>query len=397
MKFAELTGSGRLREQACVVGVGHTEYSKDSGRSELRLACESIRAAMDDAGLVAADVDGIVKFTGDNNDAVSIAKNLGLPRLRFFAEVGYGGGGGPVGTVLVAAMAVATGQATAVAAFRAMNERSGRGTPRYGHAASGEGASGPAAYHAPYGLFTPAQMAALAARRHMHLYGTRSVHFGEIALTIRRHANQNPAAMMYGRPMTLDDHQASRMIAAPLRLFDCCLETDGGAALIVTTPDRARHLRQPPVFIASGGMGAGPWNDRELVKNVEAAETESTVIANRIFDDAGVRHQEIDVIFLYDHFTPLVLMALEEFGFCERGESKDVAADGILRWPDGSMPLNTSGGNLSEGYLHGMQNNVEAVRQLRGQARCQVEGARYAFVASGNAAPTSAMILRADR
>jgi len=385
-----------IRDQACIVGVGHTEYSRDSGRSEMRLACEAIGAALEDAGLQPRDVDGIAKYSWDNNDPVLIAKNLGIPRLRFFPEVHYGGGGGPVGTVLLAAMAVATGQSDVVVAFRAMNERSGRGTPRFGQAPRGAGASGTASYHAPYGLFTPAQSVALAARRHMHLYGTESVHFGEIAVAVRHHANHNPNATMYGRAMTLEDHQSSRMISSPVRLLDCCLETDGGAAVVVTSPERARDLKQPPVWIAAGGMGGGAWNDRAIVKNVEAPETESTVIARHIFEDAGVSHDAIDVLFLYDHFTPLVLMALEEYGFCKRGEGKDYVTGGRLRWPEGSMPLNTSGGNLSEGYIHGMQNNIEAVRQLRGQSRCQVPGAGYAFVAAGNAVPTTAMILRRD-
>jgi acetyl-CoA acetyltransferase len=383
-----------LRDRACIAGIGHTDYSKDSGRSEMQLACEAIGAALEDAGLAPGDLDGITKFTMDNNDPIEIARNLGLPELRFFAEVAYGGGGGPLGSVLLAAMAVATGQAKAVVAFRAMNERSGRGTPRFGQASAAAGAKGPQSYLAPYGLFSPAQIVALAARRHMHLYGTESRHFGEIAVACRHHANFNPAAMMHGRPMSLEDHQASRMIAAPLRLLDCCLETDGGAAIIVTTPERARDLRQPRIDIAAGGLGAGSWNHRLMVKDVESPETEATVIGKHIFADAGVTHADIDVLFIYDHFTPLVLMALEEYGFCRRGEGKDFVGEGRLRWPDGEWPLNTSGGNLSEGYMHGMQNTIEAVRQLRGVARCQVKDAKHAFVSAGNAVPTSAMILR---
>ncbi len=386
-----------IHDQACIVGIGHTEYSRDSGRSELKLACEAIGAAIADAGLTPADIDGIAKYTMDNNDAVEIARCLGIPQLRFFGEVAYGGGGGPVGTVMLAAMAVATGQAKAVVAFRAMNERSGRGTPRFGQAMTVEGVSGPYSYLAPYGLFSPAQMVGLAARRHMHLYGTESRHFGALAVACRHHANMNPDAMMYGRPMTLDDHQNSRMIADPVRLLDCCLETDGGAAVIVTTPDRARSLKHRPVHIASGGLGAGAWNHRSIVKDVDSPASESTVIAQRLFKDAGITHDDIDVLFIYDHFTPLVLMALEDYGFCKRGEGKDFIGDGArFRWPDGDLPLNTSGGNLSEGYMHGMQNTIEAVRQLRGVARCQVEDAKYAFVSSGNAVPTSAMILRRD-
>ncbi len=385
-----------IRDLACIVGIGHTEYSKDSGRSELKLACEAIQAALDDAGLRATDVDGISKYTMDNNDPVEIARCLGIPHLRFFSEVAYGGGGGPMGTIMQAAMAVATGQAKAVIAFRAMNERSGRGTARFGQAAASAGAGGPSSYVAPFGLFSPAQMVAMAARQHMHRYGTQSSDFAEIALTCRHHANMNPDAVMYGRELTLDDHQSSRMISTPLRLYDCCLETDGGAAVIVTTPERGRALRQPPIMIAAGGLGGGSWNHRFMVRDLDAGESEATIIAKRLFNDAGIRHEDIDVLFIYDHFTPLVLMALEEYGFCKRGESKDFIAGGRLRWPDGDLPMNTSGGNLSEGYIHGMQNTIEAVRQLRGVARCQVEDANYAFVSAGNAVPTSAMILRRD-
>ena len=386
-----------ISDRTCIVGIGHTEYSRDSGRSELKLACEAIGAAIKDAGLTPADIDGITKYTMDNNDPIDIARSLGIPELRFFAEVAYGGGGGPVGTVMLAAMAVATGQAKAVVAFRAMNERSGRGTPRFGQAATTPGASGVASYLSPYGLFSPAQMISLAARRHMHLYGTESRHFGEIAVACRHHANLNPDAMMYGRPMTIDDHQNSRMIAAPLRLLDCCLETDGGAAVIITRADLAKDLRHPRVFIAAGGLGAGAWNHRSIVKDMDSPASESTVIAKHVFRDAGITQADIDVLFIYDHFTPLVLMAIEDFGFCKRGEGKDFVSGGRLRWPDGELPLNTSGGNLSEGYMHGMQNIVEAVRQLRGVARCQVKDARHAFVSAGNAVPTSAMILRNER
>jgi acetyl-CoA acetyltransferase len=385
-----------LKNQASIVGIGHTEYSKDSGRSEMELACESIAAAVEDAGLSPVDVDGIVKYNWDNNDPIEIARNLGIPHLRFFAGVDYGGGGGPLGTLLLAAMAVATGQANTVVAFRAMNERSGRGTPRFGQASTESGAGGSYSYLSPYGLFSPAQMVALSARRHMHLYGTESRHFGEIAMACRHHANYNPDALMYGKPMTIDDHQNSRMISDPLRLLDCCLETDGGAAVVITTRERARNLKQKPVHIAAAGQGGGGWNHRVMVKDVEATETEATVIAKRLFDDAEIKHADIDVLFIYDHFTPLVLMALEEYGFCKRGEGKDFVSCGRLQWPLGDFPLNTSGGNLSEGYIHGMQNTIEAVRQLRGTARCQVDNAQHAFVSAGNAVPTSAVILRAD-
>lgn len=382
-----------LKDKTAIVGIGHTEYSRDSGRSEMSLAVEAIRNAITDAGLKPSDIDGIAKYTMDNNSEIDIAANLGIPALRFFGEVGYGGGGGPVGSVLLGAMAVATGMANCVVAFRAMNERSGRGTPRYGQAAVRKGASGSSAYHEPFGLFSPAQMVALAARRHMHLYGTKSEHFGAIAVACRTHAQNNPNAVMRGRPITIEDHQSSRMIADPLHLLDCCLETDGGAAVVITSAERAHDLKHKPAHIMGGAFGAGAWNIHRVVKNVEAPETESTAIAKVLFGRAGVTHKDIDVCFLYDHFTPLVLFAFEELGFCPRGEGGPFVADGKLLYANGSLPFNTSGGNLSEGYIHGMENTIEAVRQLRGQATNQVKDAEVAFVASGNGVPNTAMIL----
>ena len=382
-----------LKDKAAIVGIGHTEYSKDSGRSEMSLAVESIGAAIRDAGLRPADVDGIAKFSMDNNDPVDIAANLGIPALRFYGEAPYGGGGGPVGSILLGAMAVATGMANCVIAFRAMNERSGRGTPRFGRAAVRRGVAGVNAFLQPFGLFTPAQMVGLAARRHMHLYGTKSEDFGAIAVACRTHAQTNPNAVMRDRPITLEDHQNSRIIADPLHLLDCCLETDGGAAVIITTPDRAKDCKHAPTYIMGGAFGAGEWNTQSVVKNVEKSETESTVTGKALFARAGISHSDVDVCFVYDHFTPLVLMAIEELGFCKRGEGGDFVSDGKLLWPNGGLPLNTSGGNLSEGYIHGMENVVEAVRQLRGDAINQVPGAEVAFVSSGNAVPTTAMLL----
>ena len=382
-----------LKDKAAIVGVGHTEYSKDSGRSEMSLAVEAIASAVADAGLKPSDIDGIAKFSMDNNDPVNLAANLGIGALRFFAEAPWGGGGGPVGSVLLGAMAVATGMANCVVAFRAMNERSGRGTNRFGRAVVREGAPGARGYVEPFGLFSPAQAVALAARRHMHLYGTKSEHFGALAVACRTHAQTNPNAVMRDRPITIEDHQNSRMIADPLRLLDCCLETDGGAAVVITSAARARDLKQKPVYIMSGAFGATDRNTQTMIKFVEQPETESTVIARELFARAGVAHKDIDVCFIYDHFTPLVLMAFEELGFCKRGEGGPFVSDGKLLWPHGSLPFNTSGGNLSEGYIHGMQNTVEAVRQLRGQAINQVKDADIALVASGTAVPTTAMIL----
>lgn len=381
-------------DKVAIVGIGHTEFSKDSGRSEMSLAVEAILAAVQDAGLTPKDIDGIMKFSMDNCDVVNLAANLGIPELHFFLETPWGGGGGPSGTILGAAMAIATGMAECVVAFRSLNERSGRGTPRFGQAGVLDQAPGITSYMAPFGLFSPAQQVALAARKHMELYGTKIRHFGHIAVACRKHANQNPHAMMYGRPMTLEDYENSRLISDPVRLFDCCLETDGAAAVVLTTVERARNLRHPPVYVMAGAFGAGAWNTKMMIKDITLPETESTVIAKQIFHRAGITHKDVDVLFLYDHFVPLVLFAIEELGFCPRGEAGPFIEDGKLEWPNGSLPMNTSGGNLSEGYVHGIQNIAEAVRQLRGTSRCQVKDAEICFHASGNAVPTTAVIFR---
>jgi len=233
-----------LKDKACIAGIGETEYSKNSGRSEMRLALEAIMAACEDAGISPKEIDGLVRFSVDSNQIDEVARNLGLDNVRFFPEVFFGGGAG-CGTVQMAAMAVALGKAKYVACFRALNERSGF---RYGQMGAAMPMAGHFQYSIPFGLMAPGSMVAVMAIRHMHLYGTETTDLGEVAVAFRRHANMNPKAMMHGRPLTLEDHANARMIAYPLRLFDYCQETDGATALIVTSPERAKDLKQKPAY-----------------------------------------------------------------------------------------------------------------------------------------------------
>src|SRR5690349_21929175 len=242
-----------------IAGIGATEFSKDSGRSELRLAAEAVRAALDDAGLTPADVDGLVTFTMDSNAEIAVARELGIPGLSFFGQVGYGGGAA-CATVQHAAMAVATGTADVVVCYRALNERSGR---RFGQVAAGLAGMPTTAgidngWHYPMGLATPAATVAMVARRYMHEYGATSEDFGAVAVADRRHAAVNPHAWFYQRPITLAEHQASRWIAEPLRLLDCCQESDGAVAVVVTSLERAAGLRRPPAVIMAAAQGSGP-------------------------------------------------------------------------------------------------------------------------------------------
>jgi len=382
---------------AAIAGIGATEFSKDSGRSELRLAAEAVRAALDDAGLTPADVDGLVTFTMDTNAEVAVARELGIPELTFFSQIGYGGGAA-CATVQQAALAVSAGIADVVVCYRALNERSGR---RFGRVSAGlvsvPTTSGiDAGWHYPMGLATPGAMVAMAARRYMHETGASSEDFGRVAVADRKHAATNPRAWFYGRPITLAEHQASRWIAEPLRLLDCCQESDGAVALVVVSTSRARDLPHPPAVIRAAAQGAGPdqYTMTSYYRSDIGSLPEMGVVARQLWRQAGFGPSAIRTAVLYDHFTPYVLMQLEELGFCGRGEARHFAADGALEL-GGQLPLNPHGGQLGEAYIHGMNGIAEAVRQVRGTAVNQVPGDGPVLVTAGTGVPTSALVLSA--
>jgi acetyl-CoA acetyltransferase len=382
-----------LENRAAIAGIGQTEFSKASGRSELQLACEAVKLALDDAGLRPADVDGLVTFTMDSTEEAELARSLGIAELSTFTRIPYGGGASAA-VVMQAAMAVATGVADVVVCWRAFNERSGL---RYGGSGWGSSPSLPPfmAMYAPYGLITPAAWCALAARRYMHEYGVTNEHFGAIAVVDRKHAATNPGAWFYERPITLADHQASRWIVEPvLRLLDCCQESDGGVALVVTTPERARDLRQRPAMIRAAAQGAAA--DGEMMTSYYRDDVtglpEMGVVARKLWAESGLGPADIQTAFLYDHFSPFVLVQLEELGFCKRGEAKDFATVENLSL-GGRLPINTSGGLLGEAYIHGMNGITEAVRQLRGTSVNQVDGVEHVLVTAGTGVPTSGLIL----
>ncbi len=387
----------RRHPAAAIAGIGATEFSKNSGRSELRLAAEAVLAALDDAGLAPADVDGLVTFTMDANAEVAVAREIGAGELTFFSQIGYGGGAA-CATVHQAAMAVATGAAQVVVCYRALNERSGR---RFGQVAVGAVAAPTSSgidngWHYPMGLSTPAATVAMQARRYMHVYGATSEDFGAVAVADRRHAAVNPAAWFYGKPITLADHQASRWIAEPLRLLDCCQESDGAVALVVTTLERAAGLRQAPAVIRAAAQGAG--QDQFTMTSYYSGELTGLpamgVVARQLWRQSGMSPGDIRTAVLYDHFTPYVLMQLEELAFCPRGEARNFIAGGAIE-VGGRLPLNTHGGQLGEAYIHGMNGVAEAVRQVRGTSVNQVPGDGPVLVTAGTGVPTSALLLAA--
>ncbi|GGT21891.1 lipid-transfer protein [Streptomyces purpureus] len=379
-----------LGGRAAIAGIGATAFTKDSGRSELKLAVEAVHAALDDAGLTPSDVDGMVTFTMDTSPEITVAQAAGIGELSFFSRIHYGGGAA-CATVQQAALAVATGVAEVVVCYRAFNERSGR---RFGSGVqrrepSAEGAA--LGWQLPFGLLTPASWVAMAAQRYLHTYGLTTEAFGHVAVIDRRHAATNPAAYFHGKPITLADHAASRWIVEPLRLLDCCQETDGGQAIVVTTPERARDLRHPPALIAAAAQGAGRRQEAmtSFYRDGLTGLPEMGVVARQLWRTSGLAPADIDVGILYDHFTPFVLMQLEEFGFCAPGE-----AAGFVK--DDALPLNTHGGQLGEAYLHGMNGIAEAVRQVRGTSVNQIPGAARTLVTAGTGVPTSGLILAAD-
>jgi len=328
-----------------------------------------------------------------------VAYNLALPGLSFFAEA-PGGGNAGANTVQLATLAVAQGLANYVVCFRARNrgKQSSEGPGQFQGGRPWEKMATrvtewPKKYHAPYGLVAPSHEMAMIARRYMHEFGVREEHFGMVAVAQRAHAMRNPDAMMRS-PMTLEDHRAARYIVEPLRLYDCCLESDGGAAIVVTSAERAKALRQRPAYVLSTGTALVHMTVPGVNYFKESLwETESAAVAKMIYGRAGVTPADIDAAMIYDAFTPRVLIGLEDFGFCKRGEAGAFVAEGRIQWPNGSIPVNTSGGSLSEVYLHGYNLVLEAVRQVRGASTCQVPNAEVVLMASGNFSPTSAFIL----
>ena len=386
-----------IRDKAAIVGIGQTSLTTCSGRTELELALSAIDDALADAGLTPSDVDGLVRFGASQigcSETV-IAHNLGIPVLRWWAAIDIGGGAS-AGLVGQAAAAVASGQADVVVGYRSLNGASLR-RPGTNETTDGLLHHDPSLerHEYPHGMTAPSQMFAMVARRHMHKYGTTPAQLGSVAVTTRRFANANPAAQMHDRTMTLDDYFDAPMITSPLRRYDCCLRTDGACAFVVTTAERARDLKQKPVFVKGAVQGTLPMPQGalySLLARPDLTESPAAYVASTLYERAGVGPTDIDVAELYDCFTITALLQIEDYGFCAKGEAGPFVEGGNTG-PGGTIPVNTAGGNLSEGYLHGVNHVIEGVRQLRGTAASQVEGAELCLVTGGLPTPTTAVIL----
>jgi acetyl-CoA acetyltransferase len=376
------------RDKCAVAGIGQTAFTRDSGRSVLSLATEAATKALADAGLGALDVEGIVGCEQDTITPHTLAAALGATNIAYWGQTGPGGVG-PCMMMGLAMGAVLSGQARTVLCFRSLN---GRSEARLGGTRRGVGAEtvggfgGYDEYYLPYGLLSAGQTFALMTRRHMLEYGTTEQQLAAVAMTCREHANQTPHAQMHDRRLDLEDYLSARMISTPLRLFDFCLESDGACAVVITSAERAWDLPKPPVLISAVAGGAPPDLRAGMMFPVVTRQDITDLGGRRagetLWKRAGFGPAEVDIAQLYDCFTISVILQLEAYGFCARGEGGPFAASGAIR-RDGALPINTGGGHLSEGYVHGMNHIVQAVRQLRGEADMQIEGAETCLCTGG--------------
>lgn len=386
----------RLQDRVAIAGIGQTRFTRPgaSGRSALSLAVEAAIGACTDAGIAVQDVDGVVCYGAETTDPYTLAETLGIEQVSFMDRY-PGGGESLAGTIHHAAMAIYSGAATTVLSFRSLSGRLIRPEFALPHRSTDQGGFR-WSFLSPFGLFAPVQMYALQARRHMIDFGTTSEQFGAYAVTLNANAQRNPNAIHYGRPITIADHQASPMVADPYRRYDCTQEADGACAVVVSSAERARDLRQPPVLVLAAAEGSGPSDHRYTQFRHQSRFNTAGMeeVARVLYARAGLRPDEIDVAQIFETFTGQGLMALEDFGFCKRGEAGLFVESGAIAWPDGEIPINTAGGGLAEAYIHGFNNLLEGVRQMRGTSTSQVADAETCLVTSGpSAMPSSALVL----
>lgn len=381
-----------LKDKYAIVGIGNTDYTANSGRTVRALAIEATANAIADAGLKPSDVDGLISYNfNDSVPAISVATGLGIPDAGYAVDFLAGGNAANL-IVLSAVAAIEAGLADVVVCYRAMNGRSGF---RLGGGREFQ-ALGPTQYTAPFGWITYPQAMAMWCRRYMIEYGIKPEQLGEVAVTLRNNAIDNPRAMQR-KPLTMDEYLASRMIVDPFRLYDICLETDGACAVVVTSAERARDMKQKPVYIMGGAYGGGDQQGDDLfdcIRWADHSKNYSHFIADDLWRSAGIGPGDVDIAEIYDCFTYSIFMQLEGFGFCGLGEAGAYVEDGRIA-RGARTPVNTHGGLLSEGYIHGFNHVVEAVEQLRGQSGPrQVEGAEIALTTAGAMTCGSAMVLR---
>ena len=395
--------SRSIRGRAAIVGVGESTYYRrgQSPEPEFKLALRAILAACESAGLSSADIDGFASYSDDRSDAVRLATALGVKELRFSNMQWGGGGGGGAAAVTNASAAIAGGLADCVVVIRSLCQ----GKARYGQGGMALGYSsqvattiaGEMAFPVPYGAVSPAQRFALKARRFMHEHGVEQGALRAISLAAYKHAQANPRAIMYGKPLDEEKYDLSRWIVEPFHLFDSCLENDGAAAVLLVAGERANDFPHPPAYVLGGAGGSSYRHAATSHSAPDYGTANFKAVAGRVYDMAGVSSGDVDVIQAYENFTGGVVMGLAEHGFFKPEEANSFLTVANLTAPSGRLPLNTSGGHLAECYMHGMNLIIEAVRQIWGQSCNQVPGVDVSMMLSGPmVTPVSSLLLGSE-
>jgi len=384
-----------LRGKVAVAGVGETVYYRHSQapEPEFVLCLKAILAACADAGIDPRDIDGFASFSDDRNDPMSLSAALGIHELRFSNMQWGGGGGGVAGALANASAAIAGGLADCVVVYRALAQGQ---FGRFGQGVQMPGVPREFGLSMPYGQMAPAQFFAPMVNRFLHDHGIGQEALRAIAMTSYHHAQANPRAVMYGKPLTEEKYDASRWIAEPFHLFDCCQENDGAAAIILVSAERARDMRQKPAFVLGAAMGSAhraPNSPASSFALPDLGTSQFKSVAKRLYAMARLSPGDVDVVQCYENFTGGVLMSLVEHGFFKPEEAMDFLKLENLIAPSGKLPLNTSGGNLAECYMHGLGLQIEAVRQIRGQSTSQVPDAHVSLAVGGPMSPPVSTIV----
>ncbi len=394
---------GRIRRQAAIVGIGETTYYRrgSAPAPEFVLALQAILAACSNAGISPHDIDGFCSYSDDRNDAVRLATALGVKELRLANMQWGGGGGGCAAAVANAAAAVSGGLADCVVVFRALCQgdvRYGQGGMALGYASQAAATiSGEMAFPVPYGAVSPAQRFALKVRRFMHDHGVSQGALRAVSLAAYAHAQRNPRAIMFGKPLDEARYDESRWIAEPFHLFDSCLENDGAAAIVIVAGERAGDFPHPPAYILGAAAGSAYRHAATSHSAPDYATSNFKTVARRLFEMAEVSPSDVDVVQAYENFTGGVVMSLCEHGFFAPEDANAFLTVENLTAPNGRLPLNTSGGHLAECYMHGMNLLIEAVRQIWGQSCNQVANVDVSMMISGPmVTPVSSLLLGSE-
>ena len=374
--------SQRLRGKVAVAGIGETEYYRygKSPDAEFKLALKAILAACSDAGISPSEIDGFSSYADDRSNSSRLAAALGINKLRYSSMQWGGGGGGCCAAVTNAAAAIHAGMADCVVVFRSLAQGE---YGRFGQTTGINTISGEKAYLMPYGVLAPPQRFAMRVRRFMHEFDIQQEVMRSIAMASYYHAQNNPRAVMYGKPLDARKYDESRMIVEPFHLFDCCMENDGAAALILMSAEKAKDFKRKPVYFMGGASGSGYRAGADPHNSPDYASANFATVAEDLYNMSGIAPEDIGVVQSYENFTGGVLMALVEHKLVDVEEANAFFTLENLIAPSGKLPLNTSGGNLAECYMHGFELVLEAVRQVRGESVNQAENSDVALVIGG--------------